>query len=118
MVIVSAEPICGFLTGRRANCCGIFCEGNFLCCFEVCYGRTTFFKENLYPGKEPVSVFPNSLKELAMTVAMLRENAQNWAIDSDKIAVAGFSAGGNLAGQLSVYWKKNGLKKKQDIHRK
>lgn len=65
-----------------------------------------FFKENLYPGKEPVSVFPNSLKELAMTVAMLRENAQNWAIDPDKIAVAGFSAGGNLAGQLSVYWKK------------
>lgn len=53
-----------------------------------------------------------------MTVAMLRENAQNWAIDPDKIAVAGFSAGGNLAGQLSVYWKKNGLKKKQDIHRK
>ena len=70
-----------------------------------------FFKENLYPGKEPVSVFPNSLKELAMTVAMLRENAQNWAIDPDKIAVAGFSAGGNLAGQLSVYWKKEWLEK-------
>ena len=74
-------------------------------------GRT-FFKENTHPGQIPNSVFPNPLTELAMVLGMIRSRAEDWSIDPDKIVVAGFSAGGNLAGQLSVYWNKQWLSEK------
>lgn len=37
------------------------------------------------------------LKEVSWAIGYLRENAENWNIDPDKIAVCGFSAGGHLA---------------------
>ncbi len=48
--------------------------------------------------------FPTQLAELATAVAFVRQNAEKWHIDPDKIAVAGFSAGGHLAASLGVYW--------------
>ena len=68
-----------------------------------------FFKENTNPEKIPCSVFPNPLLELAQVMILLRKHAEEWKIDADRIAVAGFSAGGNLAGQLSVYWNTDWL---------
>ncbi|ONI44679.1 acetylesterase [Candidatus Epulonipiscioides gigas] len=50
------------------------------------------------------SRFPVSLLELATAVKMVRENAENWDIEVDKIAVCGFSAGGHLAASLGVFW--------------
>lgn len=49
--------------------------------------------------------FPTALRELAKAVAILRERAGEWRLDSDDITVAGFSAGGNLAMSLGVYFK-------------
>lgn len=49
-------------------------------------------------------VFPAALLELGKTVALLRENAREWGIDSTKIVIAGFSAGGHLALSYGVYW--------------
>ena len=37
------------------------------------------------------------LKEVSWAIGYIRENAENWNIDPDKIAVCGFSAGGHLA---------------------
>ena len=37
------------------------------------------------------------LAEVSWVIGHLRENAENWHIDPDKIAVCGFSAGGHLA---------------------
>ncbi len=71
-----------------------------------------FFKENTHPGQIPNSVFPNPLTELASVLGMIRSHAEEWSIDSDKIVVAGFSAGGNLVGQLSVYWNEQWLSEK------
>lgn len=71
-----------------------------------------FYKENTDPEKLPNSIFPNSLVEVAKTVAMLRENADEWAIDSNAIVVAGYSAGGTVTGQLSVYWNEPWLAEK------
>ncbi|MDR0293935.1 MAG: alpha/beta hydrolase [Oscillospiraceae bacterium] len=42
------------------------------------------------------------LRELSDAVCLIRENADEW--HADKIAVAGFSAGGHLAASLGVYW--------------
>jgi acetyl esterase/lipase len=44
------------------------------------------------------------LADLAWAIAYIRENASQYKIDPDKIAVCGFSAGGHLAGNLGVHW--------------
>ena len=51
--------------------------------------------------------FPEALQQLATAVAMLRENAEKWHIDTDKIVVQGSSAGGHLAASLGVFWNKS-----------
>lgn len=43
--------------------------------------------------------FPEALLQLATAVAMLRENAEKWHIDTEKIVVQGSSAGGHLGGK-------------------
>lgn len=49
--------------------------------------------------------FPGALLELSKSVAYVREHAEEWNIDPNRIAVCGFSAGGHLAASLGVYWK-------------
>ena len=48
--------------------------------------------------------FPDALLDLARAVAFIRQNAENWHIDSDKICLCGFSAGGHLCASLGCYW--------------
>lgn len=53
--------------------------------------------------------FPQSLKELASAVKLVRSHAEEWNIDPDDITVAGFSAGGHLALSLGVFYNKEFL---------
>ncbi len=48
--------------------------------------------------------FPQPLTDLCKTMKLIRENAEEWGVRSDRIAVCGFSAGGHLAASLGVYW--------------
>ncbi|ULO06545.1 alpha/beta hydrolase [Paenibacillus sp. 19GGS1-52] len=48
--------------------------------------------------------FPTALFELAHAMATIREHAEEWLVDKDNISVIGFSAGGNLALSLGVYY--------------
>lgn len=48
--------------------------------------------------------FPTALQELAFLTAHVREHAQEWHVDPDKIVVSGFSAGGHLACSLGAFW--------------
>lgn len=41
--------------------------------------------------------WPQALRELAATVDIINENAEEWNVDKNRIAVSGFSAGGHLA---------------------
>ncbi len=50
--------------------------------------------------------FPIALTELAFSIKLLREHAEEWHIDSQKIIVQGCSAGGHLAASLGVFWDK------------
>ncbi len=47
---------------------------------------------------------PNPLVELARTVAMVRERADEWQVDPSRVAVVGFSAGANLSAMLATQW--------------
>lgn len=59
--------------------------------------------------------FPQSLYELAWSVAYLRKHAAEYGIKPDKIIVADFSAGGHLAASLGVFWDKDWLAKETEL---
>lgn len=52
----------------------------------------------------PDAEYPTALTELASVFALLRKNAEEWHIDTDKILVQGFSAGGHLAASYGMFW--------------
>ena len=47
---------------------------------------------------------PLPILNAARSIEIIRENAKEWRIDADKIAVCGFSAGGHLAASISTLW--------------
>lgn len=48
--------------------------------------------------------FPRCLFEALTAVKTVRENAKEWHINPDQIAIGGFSAGGHLSASASAYW--------------
>lgn len=50
--------------------------------------------------------FPIQLAETAKAVLTIKENAEKWKVDTDKINLCGFSAGGHLAASYGVFWDK------------
>lgn len=61
---------------------------------------------------EEKAVFPRPLTELALSVAYLKEHAEEWNIDTERIFVCGFSAGGHLALSLGAFWHEAFLSEK------
>lgn len=53
--------------------------------------------------------YPVALLEMAKSVAVIRENAEEWNVDADKLVVMGFSAGGHLAASYGVFWNEDFL---------
>lgn len=51
--------------------------------------------------------FPTQLLEALSAVKYVRENAEKFDINPDKILVCGFSAGGHLAASVSCHWSKD-----------
>lgn len=49
--------------------------------------------------------YPCALLELARAVELVRQNAEKWHIDRNRVIVCGFSAGGHLAANLGVAWE-------------
>ena len=57
---------------------------------------------SVYPA-----TYPTALLELGRVILMLRERADEWLIDENRIVVMGFSAGGHLAASYSCFWTKD-----------
>src|SRR5690554_5099502 len=56
------------------------------------------------------SKHPKALLDVSRAMWIIRENAIQWNVDPDSIAVCGFSAGGHLAGSLGVFWQEDHIK--------
>jgi len=50
---------------------------------------------------------PDMIQDLQRAIQLVRENAQNYNIDEDKVGIIGFSAGGHLVGTAAVYFDEN-----------
>ncbi len=53
-----------------------------------------------------VRTYPAQLIEASLAMAHIRDHAEEYGIDPDKVFVTGFSAGGHLAGSLGTMWHK------------
>jgi len=53
--------------------------------------------------------FPEPQTDLALSIKLLRDNAEDWGIDKNMIVVCGFSAGGHLCASLSTLWNNDSL---------
>ncbi len=58
---------------------------------------------------------PVPIVQLAKTVAYIRQNAEMWSVDPDKIVVCGFSAGGHTAALFGALWHEKWLEKSINI---
>ncbi|SEW03332.1 alpha/beta hydrolase [[Clostridium] fimetarium] len=75
----------------------------------LAYNSAGFHAFVLYYSVAP-NKHPQPLWDVSRAMNIIRENAKEWNIDADKIAVCGFSSGGHLAASLSVHWDKPYLK--------
>lgn len=65
-----------------------------------------------YSNMPPInkkSIFPQPLLDLSKAIRLVREMADEYFIDKDKIVLCGFSAGGNLVANQSVKWHEKWL---------
>lgn len=53
--------------------------------------------------------YPVALTELATAMVLIRENAEKWHVNPNRILVLGCSAGGHLAASLGVFWQEDFL---------
>ena len=56
--------------------------------------------------------YPTALLELARSVLIVREHADEWYVDRDAIIVQGSSAGGHLAASFACFWHEDFLAEK------
>lgn len=61
--------------------------------------------------------FPQALCEAYSAISYIRENAEEWDIDPNKIVVCGFSAGGHLSACVGVFWNAPWLEQYMKIDR-
>ena len=52
---------------------------------------------------------PDMIQDVQRAIQLVRERAENWGIDPDRVGVMGFSAGGHLAAMAAIYGKTNFL---------
>lgn len=50
----------------------------------------------------PDGVYPRQIQDTACALAFLRAHADDWGLDPDRVAIAGYSAGGHLVSLLGV----------------
>ena len=56
------------------------------------------------------AVFPNAVADAGRALMLIREHAAGWNLDSEKIAVCGFSAGGHVAACLGTMWNREDIR--------
>ncbi len=61
------------------------------------------------------SRYPTALLELAASVKLIREHAEQWHVDTDKLVIQGCSAGGHLAASFAMFWNRDWLRERTGI---
>jgi len=76
----------------------------FVLRYNTYYGDKVIDRRNPPTGNEK-TVYPQPLYDLTQAILTIRENAESWFIDTSKIILCGFSAGGHLVSSMGVHWQ-------------
>ncbi len=70
------------------------------------YGEEAFANglKNLSP--KPERVHPAPMREIGQAMLMIKEHAEDWLVDADRIAICGFSAGAHNCAMYETNWYK------------
>lgn len=82
--------------------------------YNTYFGKKVMDRKNP-PKANDKSAYPQPLFDIAKAMLIIRENAENWLVDNDKIVLCGFSAGGNVVANLGVHWQDDLLKEKFNV---
>ncbi len=74
--------------------------------FLTCGAASFLLHYSVAPDRFPISVC-----QVYAAIKQIRENADEWNIDPDRITVIGFSAGGHLAASSGVLWNTEIIRK-------
>ncbi len=81
-------------------------EGTEVCDWLNSIGVNCILLKYRVPNSGPYPKSPAALEDAQRAVGMVREHANEWHIDPNRIGVLGFSAGGHLAAALSTHFDK------------
>jgi len=94
---LEGTEVCDWLTARGITC--------VLLKYRV-PGEGLYPKSAPYPDSGPFPESPMALEDAQRAVGLVRSHAAEWHIDSRKIGVLGFSAGGHLVAAISTHFEK------------
>lgn len=78
-------------------------EGEAIAMAFIPYGYNAFVLHYTVKKNKP---YPVQLREATAAIKHIKDNAEDYGIDPDKLFVSGFSAGGHLAASTGVFWKR------------
>ena len=81
---------------------GLKSEGNSTATWFSQNGVTAFVLK--YRSAESLYHHPAMLQDIQRAIQLVRENAEEWNIDPNKVGVIGFSAGGHLVTMAGEFW--------------
>ncbi len=86
--------------------CSVELEGDTTALRFMDKGYQTFIVEYTVGSRcgEHDSKHPAQLIDLAKALLIIREHAEEWHVDVNRISLAGFSAGANLCANMAVHW--------------
>ena len=80
-------------------------EGEPIAQAFIPYGYNAFVLH--YSVQSDQKVFPAQLIEASIAIKHIRDNAEEYGINSDRVFACGFSAGGHLCASLGTMWHKD-----------
>jgi acetyl esterase/lipase len=79
-------------------------EGTEVCDWLVAKGVTCLLVKYRVPGSGPYPKSKQALEDAQRAIGLARLHAAEWGVDSKKVGVLGFSAGGHLAAAVSTHF--------------
>jgi acetyl esterase/lipase len=92
---LEGTEVCDWLTSKGVTC--------VLLKYRVPGGSGTYLDSS--PKSGPYPKAPQALEDAQRTLGLVRLHAADWHINSHKIGVLGFSAGGHLAAAMSIHFE-------------
>ncbi|MBQ9122918.1 MAG: alpha/beta hydrolase [Lachnospiraceae bacterium] len=69
------------------------------------YGPEAFLNHFQGMVPKPECQHPNPMRDIAKAMMTIKDRAEEWNVDADKIAICGFSAGGHNAAMFATNWQ-------------